>query len=236
MACDSPVAVAMTIRHMDSSDTSETMGNDVKRGRANGRETKTNILDAALAIWSEHGMELVTMQAVAERAGRSRGIMYHHFKSREDLIRSVQTHLDERLAHIFDFSKAQSRNDYVLVAGIMVDSPDLIRGFLSRLLVGEVREDPLIKVARKHYIEVEARNWLQPGMDRDHAAMISIAMWLASMLAVDLKTTEQERRAEAFRFADTFRRVMESSVILPEEERKLSEPAEASPDRPIGSV
>lgn len=50
--------------------------------------------------------------------------------------------------------------------------------------------------------------------------MISIAMWLASMLTVDLKTTEQDRRAEALRFADTFRHVMESAVILPENERK----------------
>ena len=210
---------------MGSDQTNSDTRNDLKRGRANGRETKTNILDAALAIWSEHGMEHVTMQAVADRAGRSRGIMYHHFSSREDLIVSLQTHLDEHLTHIFDLSKAQSRNDYLMVAGLMVDSPDLIRGFLSRVLVGEVRDDPLIKVAREHYVEVEALNWLQPGMDRDHAAMISIAMWLASMLAVDLKTTEQERRAEAFRFADTFRRVMESAVILPEEDRLLPNPS-----------
>ncbi len=190
-----------------------------RQQRSNGRETYTALIDAGLAIWSEKGLDQVTMNAVAERAARSRGIMYHHFNKREDLIAALQSHLDERLAHIFAISKAPSRNDYLMVAGLMVDSPELIRSFLSRLLGGDVRSDPLMKVAREHYCEVDALNWLQPGMDKDHAAVISIAMWLASMLAVDLKTDPEERRAEAYRFAETFQRVMETAIIRPGKER-----------------
>lgn len=190
-----------------------------RRQRSNGRETYTTLLDAALAIWSEKGLDQVTMQAVSERADRSRGIMYHHFSKREDLISALQLHLDDRLAHLFALSKAPSRNDYLLVAGLMVDSPELIRSFFSRLLAGNVRSDPLMQVARDHYREVEALHWLQPGMDKDHAAVISIAMWLASMLAVELKTDPLERRAEAYRFAATFQQVMESAIIRPQAER-----------------
>lgn len=187
--------------------------------RSNGRDTYAALLDAALALWSEKGIDQVTMHAVSERAARSRGIMYHHFGKREDLIAALQVHLDERLAHIFTMSKAPSRNDYLMVAGLVVDSPELIRSFLSRLIAGPVRSDPLMQIAREHYREVDERNWLKPGMDRDHAAVISIAMWLASMLAVDLKTDREERRAEAYRFANTFQQVMEAAIIRPEAER-----------------
>jgi AcrR family transcriptional regulator len=159
------------------------------------------------------------MHAVADRAVRARGTMYHHFRGREELIAALQLHLDERLAHLFAISKTPSRNDYLMVAGLMVDSPELIRSFLSRLLAGQGRSDPLVEVARSHYQEVEALNWLQPGIDKDHAAVISLAMWFAAMLAVDLKTDPVERRAEANRFAATFQQVMERAIIRPEAER-----------------
>jgi AcrR family transcriptional regulator len=190
-----------------------------RRQRANGRDTYAALLDAALAIWSEEGINRVTMQAVAERAGRTRGIMYHHFRDRDDLIAAVQIHLRDRLAHVFDFAKTPSRNDYLMVAGLMVDSPELVRSFLSRLLAGDAREDSLLAIARSHYREVKARNWLRPDIDADHAAVISLSMWLASMMAVDLKQNLSDRRAEASRFAETFQRVMESSIIYPEIER-----------------
>lgn len=190
-----------------------------RQQRSNGRDTYAALLDAALAIWSEEGIDQVTMNAVAERSGRSRGIMYHHFTKRDDLIAALHVHLNERLTHIFDFSKAPSRNDYLMVAGLMVDSPEVIRSYIARLLTGDARHDPLMDVARAHYRDIDGRGWLQPGMDVDHAAVISIAMWFASMLAVDLKVDLADRRAEAFKFASTFQAVMERAVIKAEAER-----------------
>jgi AcrR family transcriptional regulator len=195
----------------------------IRRQRVDGRETYAALLDAALAIWSEEGIDNVTMNAVAKRAGKTRGIMYHHFAGRDDLIAALHSHLDDRLSHLFDISKVPGRNDFLIVAGIVVDSPDLMRSYLQRLLSRDPKQDPLMQTARDHYQTLAQLDWLQPGMNPDHAAVISISMWLASMLAVDLKQGVAQRRAEAIAFAETFRRVMEAGVNKPETERGVPE-------------
>lgn len=184
-----------------------------RRQRADGRETYAALLDAALAVWSEEGIDNVTMNAVAKRAGKTRGIVYHHFAGRDDLIVALHSHLDDRLSHLFDISKVPGRNDYLVVAGIVVDSPDLIRSYLLRLLSTDPKQDSLMRTARNHYQDLAKLDLLQPGINPDHAAVISVAMWLASMLAVDLKEGAAQRRAEASAFAETFRLVMERGVI-----------------------
>lgn len=196
-----------------------------RRQRADGRETYFALLDAALAIWSEEGIDHVTMSAVAKRAGKTRGIMYHHFAGRDDLIAALHSHLDDRLSHLFDIAKVPGRNDFLIVAGIMADSPDLMRSYLQRLLSRDPKQDSLMQTARDHYRVLAQLDWLQPGMNADHAAVISISMWLASMLAVDLKESVAERRAEAMAFAETFKRVMDLGVTKPETERVMSEEA-----------
>lgn len=188
--------------------------NDPDRAkRADGRSTYDKLLDSAVSIWAEDGLDRVTMNAVAERAGKTRGTMYHHFSDRESLISSVENHLDERLTHIFNLTKVETRDDYLLVAGLMVDSPSLIRSYFSRLINRDPKSDNLITVARDHYKSVDALGWLRPDVTPDHAALISIAMWLASMLAVDLYEDASERRAAAHSFARTFQTVMERSIL-----------------------
>lgn len=187
--------------------------------RADGKTTYDKLLDSALAIWAEDGIDRVTMNAVAERAGKTRGTVYHHFADREALVASLHTHLDERLTHIFDLTKAETRDDYLLVAGLMVDSPQLMRSYFSRLVNGDPTEDDLIGIARDHYRKLDALGWLRADIEPDHAAMISVSMWLASMLTVDLHEDPAARRAAAHAFARTFQTVMERSIIKSATER-----------------
>jgi AcrR family transcriptional regulator len=48
-------------------------------------ETQTKILDAAQAIFSEQGFEKTQLEEVASRAGYTRGAIYAHYSSKEDL-------------------------------------------------------------------------------------------------------------------------------------------------------
>ena len=50
-----------------------------------GEQTRTSILDAALAQASEGGFESLTIGSLAERAGLSKSGLYAHFGSREEL-------------------------------------------------------------------------------------------------------------------------------------------------------
>ncbi len=44
------------------------------------------ILDAAFALMVEQGYDALTMEAVAARVGISRQTLYHHFKSRDEIV------------------------------------------------------------------------------------------------------------------------------------------------------
>lgn len=55
-------------------------------------ETRRLVVDAAIQLIGQRGSRSVTLAEVGEAAGHSRGIVYHHFGSRERLLEAV---LDE---------------------------------------------------------------------------------------------------------------------------------------------
>jgi AcrR family transcriptional regulator len=52
-------------------------------------ETERRVLDAAMTLIAAHGSRSVTLSEVGEAAGYSRGIVHHHFGSRERLLAAV---------------------------------------------------------------------------------------------------------------------------------------------------
>lgn len=53
------------------------------------QKTKQNILEAAMRLFAEKGMEHVNVEDVVREVGVTRGAFYHYFKSREELIAGV---------------------------------------------------------------------------------------------------------------------------------------------------
>ncbi len=60
--------------------------------QARTEETQAKILDAALAIFSEQGFEKAQLEEVAARAGYTRGAIYAHYSSKEDLFLALMEH------------------------------------------------------------------------------------------------------------------------------------------------
>ncbi|MBA0127153.1 TetR/AcrR family transcriptional regulator [Haloechinothrix sp. YIM 98757] len=65
-----------------------TTGTDppVQRGRPAREETKRKVLDAALAVFSERGIEAASVDEVAAAAGLTKGAVYSNFRSKSDLV------------------------------------------------------------------------------------------------------------------------------------------------------
>jgi AcrR family transcriptional regulator len=57
--------------------------------QARREETERKVLAAATALIAQHGSRALTLAAVGEAAGYSRGIVSHHFGSRDNLLRAV---------------------------------------------------------------------------------------------------------------------------------------------------
>ncbi|HMD21261.1 MAG TPA: helix-turn-helix domain-containing protein [Alloacidobacterium sp.] len=60
--------------------------------QARTEETQAKILDAAEAIFSEQGFEKTQLEEVASRAGYTRGAIYAHYSSKEDLFLALMEH------------------------------------------------------------------------------------------------------------------------------------------------
>ncbi len=58
---------------------------------------KKMIIDAALAICIEDGYKEVTVRRIGERIGYSTGVIYYHFKDKQDIIDCLDQQLDEEV-------------------------------------------------------------------------------------------------------------------------------------------
>ena len=53
------------------------------------QRSRTQVLDAALALFSHQGFRATSTREIAERAGVSTGTVYHHFKDKETIFREL---------------------------------------------------------------------------------------------------------------------------------------------------
>jgi AcrR family transcriptional regulator len=72
------------------------MSRAVKQKRA--ERTRRDVLDAAREIFTARGFADASMEEIAERAGVTRGPLYHYFDDKQDLFRAVYAEVEQYLA------------------------------------------------------------------------------------------------------------------------------------------
>jgi len=115
-------------------------------------EKQRGILDVAAAVFAEQGMEKASMSGIAARAGVSKGLLYHYYPGRSELIFAiVKAHLEE-----LDNAVAKA------------DEPDLPPGPRLRRLVGAVVEN-YRGADDKHKVQLNAA----PALSEDRKAILT---------------------------------------------------------------
>jgi AcrR family transcriptional regulator len=67
-----------------------------RAARSERGDARAKLLDAALAVFAERGFAQASIDEIAERAGYSKGAVYWHFKSKDDLFWSLlETRIEE---------------------------------------------------------------------------------------------------------------------------------------------
>jgi AcrR family transcriptional regulator len=64
---------------------------------AQGRATRGQLIDVATRLFTEHGYEGTSVEAVLATAGVSRGALYHHFAGKEALFEAVVMAVNQRV-------------------------------------------------------------------------------------------------------------------------------------------
>ncbi|QSL92602.1 transcriptional regulator, TetR family [Pseudomonas sp. NFACC19-2] len=124
---------------------------------------KDEILRAALACFTEHGVDVTTIEMIRDRSGASTGSLYHHFGNKERIIAALYLAGTEQYAELLQrgFASAASAEACVklLVTSYIdwvVANPDWARFILhsrSRVEAGEMG-DALREANRQHFSQI----------------------------------------------------------------------------------
>lgn len=173
------------------------------------KNRKQEILDAALACFTENGVEATTIDMIRERSQASVGSMYHHFGNKEAIAASLYV---EALAEHHEYQqsllrKARTAEDGVkAITYAYIDwvsaNPDKARFILYNrsVLAKTEKADELKERTRKQYTEILA--WFQPFVARGelkqvpqelYASLITgpahdyARLWLSGRAKTDIK-------------------------------------------------
>jgi AcrR family transcriptional regulator len=170
-------------------------------------ETERKVVAAAMALVAQHGSRALTLAAVGEAAGYSRGIVSHHFGSRENLLRAVM-----RDAQTFTLPEHGDRAADWLAATVRAYLENVTgrrpaaRAFLQ--MWGEaIAADPVLmplfaeQDARfRRLLADEIRRGIRDGSvraDADPEAMAVSLVGLVRGIALQLISTPPPRRVKA---------------------------------------
>jgi AcrR family transcriptional regulator len=123
------------------------MDGAVKLSQRRKAETRQGLLDAAYQVFAQRGYAQATIDDIAAAGGVSKGAVYHHFASKEQLFRALLVdHGHEVDAMIAAVARAKSFRD-------------LVHGFVE-VWIGHYREDPLfMPLSLEYRVQATREPW-----------------------------------------------------------------------------
>jgi AcrR family transcriptional regulator len=143
-----------------------------RSARAEGRDARRELLNAALEVFAERGYEDASVNEVAERAGFSKGALYWHFSSKDDLFYAL---LEERILEpwrraIESLESASPEHDMAPEASSLFG--ELLRGERKLLLIQHEYWSQAVRDPERRGAYVERRRELRAAFGKAIAARV----------------------------------------------------------------
>lgn len=101
--------------------------------------TKQKIITTATALFSQNGFENTTMQDIMDSTGLSKGALYHHFNSKQDIMEYIIAQKKEAISSLFES----------LIKNGELNSIEKI----DRLIKELQTDDTLVNLTQNHWAE-----------------------------------------------------------------------------------
>lgn len=105
------------------------------RRHKNFEATHQDMIETAVRLISERGVDSLSISALARSLGINRTTVYYHFKSREELLDAVKTWSAQQLAKAFERTAPQlDRIDFI--TRFVLENPELIKLWIDDFISG----------------------------------------------------------------------------------------------------
>ena len=154
------------------------------------QDRRDTILDAAMDIFCEHGLEAVTIPSLSARTGISRQVIYLHFHSVDEVLETLfdetyHEYFAEDTSPIDDLIRAIEQEHGMLRLEALLDMPTPVQRVVAAAFFCGPNGRPFMMKIQKELDELLNRNWISPmsriGIDRS-SVIASIYTIVASAL------------------------------------------------------
>ncbi|AQS71557.1 ScbR family autoregulator-binding transcription factor [Streptomyces pactum] len=168
----------------------------VKQDRA--IRTRRNILEAAAKIFEERGYQAATIAEILSTAGVTKGALYFHFESKEQLAQGVLHEQDQRFVIPDRACKVQELADVVLLHAYRLQSDPMVRAgvrlTMDQHAEGLDRSGPFLRwstVCRQLLEQAQAQGELLPHVIPSVTADIMVSTF-AGVQSMSQTTTDYQ--------------------------------------------
>ena len=105
----------------------------MRRTKVQSEQTRREILDAARAVFADHGVARTSLEHIARAAGVTRGAIYWHFANKAELFAAMREQVHVPLVDQTDFALLQRAEDE--------DPLDAVERFLIALIDGALNDE-----------------------------------------------------------------------------------------------
>lgn len=139
--------------------------------------------EAALRLFSEHGVSGTSLQMIADEVGVTKAAVYYHYRTKDELVVGVVAPFLDRVAEILEAARARRGRRgqvEVLLEGLV----DLIVDVRRLYVVAAV--DPVIAHLQEHYPRMretgEQLRELLAGPDADAERRVAVVFFLSGVV------------------------------------------------------
>ncbi|MGY4709744.1 TetR/AcrR family transcriptional regulator [Mycolicibacterium sp. CBM1] len=149
-------------------------------GRRPARSKPDRIIDAALKVFAQRGLTEATLQAIADTADVSVGLVQYHFGSKDGLVAAVDAHAMELIRAAMAQPLSEEPTEAVLelgrrVTGLLAEQRTVV-DYLARLLAngtasGVAFFDATMAIVGAHWRQMADKGVTRPDLDLVWAAL-----------------------------------------------------------------
>jgi AcrR family transcriptional regulator len=135
------------------------MGDRLTLPQRSARQTRQRILAAARGVFAERGYAVATMDEIAAAAGASKGALYHHFATKEELFRAL---LDDHGAELDAFAAAVRQ---------AVSFHDLLDRLVGQWLEHYLADAEFVPPSLEVRVQARRQAWFAEEVRRQHGGL-----------------------------------------------------------------